>query len=226
MRILMLVYPDMTLLDLVGPLQTWQAWPDASIELVSATQDPVPTDTQATILPTHSYRTAAADPDILFVPGGTRGSLMTMSDERTLDFLQDRGGRARWVTSVCTGALLLGAAGLLTGYRATTHWAVLPTLAEFGAIPVSERWVIDRDRATGGGVTAGIDFGLALMAKIAGEPIARVAQLTLEYTPRPPFQSGTPDEANQETLDAVERDIDRFRRAVSSVANTRSHVSH
>ncbi len=223
MRILMLVYPDMTLLDLVGPLQTWQAWPDASIELVSATQDPVPTDTQATILPTHCYRTAAADPDILFVPGGTRGSLLTMSDTSTLDFLRDRGSRAHWVTSVCTGALLLGAAGLLTGYRATTHWAVLPTLAEFGAIPVAERWVIDRDRATGGGVTAGIDFGLALMAEIVGEPIARAAQLTLEYAPRPPFRSGTPADANQETLDSVKRDTDRFCRAVLSIASGASH---
>jgi cyclohexyl-isocyanide hydratase len=107
------------------------------------------------------------------------------------------------LTSVCTGALILGAAGLLEGYKATTHWMALDALQGFGAEPVRERWVIDRNRATGGGVTAGIDFGLALMAELAGEEVARAVQLGLEYAPKPPFDSGTPETAAPETVEQV-----------------------
>ncbi|MEO9133109.1 MAG: DJ-1/PfpI family protein, partial [Sphingomonas sp.] len=128
------------------------------------------------------------------------GTQDAMEDEATLAWVQSAAAGATWVTSVCTGALLLGAAGLLKGYRATAHWASHHHLAAFGAIPVNERVVFDRNRATGGGVTAGIDFGLALTAAIRGEAHAKLIQLSLEYDPAPPFNSGSPERADAETL--------------------------
>ena len=126
-----------------------------------------------------------------------------MVDPEVTKFMAGRGAQAEWVTSVCTGALILGASGLLKGYKATTHWMALDALVGFGAEAVKERWVIDRNRATGGGVTAGIDFGLALMAELAGEDIARATQLALEYDPSPPFDSGSPEKASPETIERV-----------------------
>lgn len=123
-----------------------------------------------------------------------------LDDAEVIEFLRSRGEQAKWVTSVCTGAVLLGAAGLLRGYRAATHWFARDSLALFGATPTNERWVIDRNRATGGGVTAGIDFGLAVLSHLAGPELARVVQLALEYSPQPPFRSGTPEEAAPQTL--------------------------
>ena len=217
-NISMLLYPRLTLLDLMGPLQVWNHWPDATIELVAAGLDPVPSDTGATVLPTHTYGSASESPDILFVPGAAEGAIAAMTDRNTLDYLADRGSRARWVTSVCTGSILLGAAGLLRGYRATTHWAAIAALTHFGAEPVESRWVIDRDRATGGGVTAGIDFGLAVMAEIAGEATARAAQLAIEYAPAPPFASGTPAEAQPETVREVNELFAPYRQALAAAA--------
>ena len=126
-----------------------------------------------------------------------------MADAEVTAFMRSRGEQAKWVTSVCTGALVLGASGLLDGYEATTHWLALDALEGFGATPVKQLWVIDRNRATGGGVTAGIDFGLALMAEVAGEDVARAVQLGLEYAPQPPFDSGTPEKARPETVAQV-----------------------
>ena len=205
MKIQMLVYPQMTLLDLVGPLQVWSLWPDAEIQLVWKDTEPVMSDSGAAIVPTHAFVDAWPDPDIVFAPGGTQGTFAVMADADVMGFMKDRGDRAGWITSVCTGALILGAAGLLQGFEATTHWMALEALEGFGAKPVKERWVIDRNRATGGGVTAGIDFGLALMAKIAGEDIARAVQLGLEYAPQPPFESGTPEQATPETIALVRK---------------------
>ena len=222
MKISMLLYPQLTLLDLMGPLQVWNHWPGTRIELVAASLEPVRSDSAATILPTHTFETASDAPDILFVPGGMEGMLTAMADERTLGYLADRGANAQWVTSVCTGSLLLGAAGLLRGYRATTHWAVMSILPRFGANAESSRWVIDRNRATGGGVTAGIDFGLALLAELGGEPLARSVQLGIEYTPAPPFLSGTPDEAGPEILGRVTTVFEPLRQALlASVGEVR-----
>jgi putative intracellular protease/amidase len=203
MKIVMLAYPGMTLLDLVGPLQVWTLWPGADIQLAWKSTDPIQTDSAASINPTHDFASAHEDPDILFAPGGLDGTYALLNDAEVIEFLQDRGSRTKWITSVCTGALVLGAAGLLKGYKSTTHWAAIDTLEAFGATPVRERWVIDRNRASGGGVTAGIDFGLALMAEIAGDDIARTVQLGLEYSPNPPFNSGSPDDATPETIEAV-----------------------
>ena len=199
-RIQMLVYPGMTLQDLVGPLQVWAAWPGAQIQFAWKSTGPVPTDSGLAVIATTSFADAWADPDILFAPGGLLPTFELLDDAEVIEFLRKRGEQAKWVTSVCTGAVLLGAAGLLLGYRATTHWFARDSLAMFGATPSNERWVIDRNRATGGGVTAGIDFGLAVLSQLASPELARVVQLALEYSPQPPFRSGTPEEATPQTL--------------------------
>ena len=203
-KIQMLVYPDMTLLDLVGPLQVWSLWPESEIQIVWKDTAPIMTDSGLAIVPTHSFAQTEAAPDILFAPGGIDGTFRVMADAEVTGFVAERGAQAQWVTSVCTGALILGAAKLLEGYKATTHWMALDALEGFGAEAVKERWVIDRNRATGGGVTAGIDFGLALMAEIAGEDLAKAVQLGLEYAPQPPFDSGTPDKADPKTVERVQ----------------------
>jgi cyclohexyl-isocyanide hydratase len=194
-----LLFPQVTQLDLTGPAQVLSRLPDARIELVAKTLDPVPTDAGFPLLPSATFETATA-PDIICVPGGF-GVTDVMEDEASLAWLGLVAGQARWVTSVCTGALVLGAAGLLQGYRATTHWASHEYLESFGAIPVKERVVFDRNRVTGGGVTAGIDFGLALVAAIKGDDYARFVQLSLEYDPAPPFDSGSPHKASKEVLE-------------------------
>ena len=205
MKILMLAYPGMTPLDLMGPLQVWSQWPQAEIQIVWKDTQPITTDTPMSVVPTHDFEHAFTKPDILFVPGGTKATMDLMGDAETISFLAKRGAAAKWVTSVCTGALVLGAAGLLKGYKATTHWAAIEGLTDFGAQPTPGRVVIDRNRATGGGVTAGIDFSLALMAEIAGVEVAKTVQLALEYSPQPPFMSGTPSEASAETVERVRK---------------------
>jgi cyclohexyl-isocyanide hydratase len=203
MKILMLAYSGMTPLDLMGPLQVWSLWPEAQIQVVARSTAAIATDTVVQLLPTHNFDNCFETPDILFVPGGTKATFELLSDQPTLDFLRLKGERAQWITSVCTGALVLGAAGLLEGYQATTHWAAVDNLTTFGAIATEGRVVFDRNRVTGGGITAGIDFGLALVAKLADEQTAKVIQLALEYAPQPPFVSGTPRQASEETVQAV-----------------------
>jgi cyclohexyl-isocyanide hydratase len=197
-RVAFLLFPNVTQLDLTGPAQVLSRLGNVTIDLVARDMAPVPTDAGFALLPTASFADSV-QPDILCIPGGF-GVNDAMEDAGTLAWVEQAAAGATWVTSVCTGALLLGAAGLLRGYRATTHWASHHHLAAFGAIPVKERVVIDRNRATGGGVTAGIDFGLALTAAIRGEAHARLVQLSLEYDPSPPFDSGSPERADAETL--------------------------
>lgn len=194
-----LIFPQVTQLDLMGPAQVLSRLPDTRVELVAKTMDAVATDAGFPIHPTRDFATAGR-PDILCVPGGF-GVTGVMEDPESLAWLRDMAGTAKWVTSVCTGSLILGAAGLLQGYRATCHWASHEYLGAFGAIPVKERVVFDRNRVSGGGVTAGIDFGLALAAAIIGEEGARFIQLSLEYDPAPPFDSGAPDKADAATLE-------------------------
>ena len=147
------------------------------------------------VKPTTTFSQCPDDLDVLFVPGGVPGTFTMMEDPEVLQFLRDKGARARYVTSVCTGSLVLGAAGLLKGYRATSHWTTLSVLQELGAQPTQGRVVVDRNRITGGGVTAGIDFGLSIAAKLTSDDYARAIQLYLEYDPAPPFDAGSPTKA-------------------------------
>lgn len=199
MDIAFVLFPGVTQLDLTGPAQILSRLPGARVHLVWHSLDPVPTDAGFSILPNATFADLPA-PDLLCVPGGM-GIADVIDDDVALQWVRRAGAEAQWVTSVCTGALILGAAGLLEGYQATTHWAWHDKLSLFGAIPVKARSVIDRNRATGGGVTAGIDFALALVAKIAGDDIARTIQLALEYDPAPPFNAGSPDAAGARAVE-------------------------
>ncbi|HEU4618812.1 MAG TPA: DJ-1/PfpI family protein [Gammaproteobacteria bacterium] len=186
----MLLFPGMTQLDFTGPYEVLARLPEAAVHVVATARDPVPTERGLMLTPTTTYGTCPRL-DVIVVPGGP-GTLELMQDDAVLDFLRREAGHAKYVTSVCTGAFVLGAAGLLTGYRATTHWLSLPLLGLVGAVPVDERIVIDGNRITGGGVTAGIDFALAIAAALHGEAVAQQIQLQIEYEPAPPFRSGSP----------------------------------
>jgi cyclohexyl-isocyanide hydratase len=193
-----LLFPRVTQLDLTGPAQVLSRVPHARVHLVWKNTDPVITDAGFSLVPTTRF--ADCPPlQVLCVPGGF-GIADQLEDEETLAFLRRQGAQARYVTSVCNGSLVLGAAGLLRGYRSACHWAWREHLAGFGATPVAERVVKDRNRISGGGVTAGIDFGLSLAAELAGEDVARLLQLAFEYDPQPPFDSGTPDKAGPELV--------------------------
>ena len=200
-RVVFLVYSNVTQLDLTGPAQVLSRLGNAKVDVVWKTLDPVQTDSGFALLPTATFD-EVREADILCVPGGF-GCIDVMQDEAALAWVRSVGEKAKWVTSVCTGSLILGAAGLLRGYRATSHWAWRDYLGLFGAEPVAERVVFDRNRVTGGGVTAGIDFALALVAAIEGEENARAIQLGLEYDPHPPFDSGTPDKAGEDLVRRV-----------------------
>jgi cyclohexyl-isocyanide hydratase len=192
LRVAMLLYPGLTLLDLAGPQTALSMHCD--IHLVWKTRDAITTDTGIRIYPDTTFADCPRDLDVLFVPGGF-GTAGVMVDAQALEFLRDRGRSARYITSVCSGSMILAAAGLLQGYKATTHWSSLEVLAALGVDVVKARVVIDRNRMTGGGVTAGIDFGLTLLAQLRGEDAAKLSQLAMEYDPAPPFDAGSPEAA-------------------------------
>jgi len=186
----MLLFPGLTQLDLTGPYEVFSRMPGARTHLLWKTLDPVRSERGLALVP--DLRLSDCPPlDVIFVPGGP-GVGALLEDDEVLGFLSARGAEARHVTAVCTGALVLAAAGLLEGYRATTHWLSLDLLPLFGVTAVAERVVIDRNRITGGGVTAGIDFALVLAAELLGPAAAQEIQLLLEYDPRPPFEAGSP----------------------------------
>lgn len=201
MQIVMLAYPKLTQLDLTGPYEVLARFPELKVDLVWKTLDPIDDALGLRLLPTTTFETCPAG-DILFVPGGP-GQLAMMEDPETLGFIAAQASGARWITSVCTGSLILAAAGLLKGYRATCHWLSIDQLALFGAIPVAERVVRDRDRLTGAGVTSGIDFALTLAAELFGPERARQVQLAMEYDPAAPFQDGSPRSADPALVDHV-----------------------
>lgn len=220
-QIAFLAYPHFTALDLVGPHYMLGNLMGATTHIVAKTREPVVSDMKLTIVPTTTFDECPRDLDILFVPGGTTGTLAAMQDEKTVAFLKDRGSRARFITSVCTGSLLLGACGLLEGYKATSHWAARDALRSFGATPVDARVVTDRNRITGAGVTAGLDFGLALVAKLRDPQYAKALQLLAEYQPEPPFNAGTPALAGPEIAGMMTAMLTPFVDAVRSVAGQR-----
>lgn len=178
----------------------------AKIHLIWKTRHTLYSDRGVGIEPDTVLEECPAELDVLFVPGGP-GMIPVMKDDRVLDFLRIKAAAARYVTAVCTGSLVLGAAGLLNGYKASIHWAALESLKLLGAEPVKQRVVVDRNRITGGGVTAGIDFGLTLLANLRGDASARLTQLLMEYDPQPPLDAGSPDLAGpmitQLALDAL-----------------------
>jgi putative intracellular protease/amidase len=197
-QIAMLVYPKMTALDLIGPQYLFASLMGSTVHLVGQSLAPVTSDTGVTITPTVTFENCPRDLTVLFAPGGTNGTLAVMQDAATLAFMADRGSRARYVTSVCTGSLILGAAGLLKGYKATSHWSARDVLADFGAIPTDARVVRDRNRITGAGVTAGLDFGLQMVAELRDANYAQNVELLCEYDPQPPFHSGSLHTASPE----------------------------
>ncbi|WP_437881218.1 DJ-1/PfpI family protein [Pseudomonas sp. LRF_L74] len=217
-QIAMLVYPGMTVMDLVGPHCMFGALMGAKIHIVAKTLDPVTSDAGLTIVPGATFETCPRDVTVLFTPGGTDGTLAAATDPQTLAFMADRGARAKYVTSVCSGSLILGAAGLLKGYKATSHWSCRAALAGFGALPTDARVVRDRNRITGAGVTAGLDFGLAMIAELRDQTYAECTQLMSEYDPEPPFNAGsmkTAPAAVQEAMRQLAADFSRKAEALS-----------
>ena len=197
----MLIFPRLTQLDMTGPYEVLARLPDTIVHLVSHTLDPVRTDRGMMIVPTITYEDCP-QLDVVMVPGGP-GQQDLMEDAVVLEFLQRQARGAKYVTSVCTGSLVLGAAGLLKGRRATSHWAALDHLGLLGATPVSEKVVVDGNVVTGAGVTSGIDFALQLAAILESEQVAREIQLGIEYDPAPPFNSGSPKTAAPDVLQNV-----------------------
>ena len=193
MQIGFLVFPKVQQLDITGPYEVFASWPGARVRLVWRTLDPVKTVTGLSLAPDTDL-TDCPQLDVLCVPGGA-GINTLLTDQEAIAFLRRQAERVRFVTSVCTGALLLGVAGLLKGKRATTHWASHHLLERLGAVPVQERVVRDGKLMTGGGVAAGVDFALALLAELAGSETAEAIQLNLEYAPAPPFNAGSPETA-------------------------------
>jgi len=199
----MLMYPGLTQLDLTGPYEVFRRISDTDVHLAWKTLDAVRSDSAMAILPTVTMA-ECPDLDVLCVPGGP-GQVALMDDLEALEWIRRRGEQAQWVTSVCTGSLLLAAAGLLTGYRAACHWMSRDQLALLGAVPAAGRVVLDRNRVTGGGVTAGIDFALQLAELLRDETEARAIGLQLEYDPEPPFGPGSPDHCGLDLIVALQR---------------------
>ncbi|HQT79031.1 MAG TPA: DJ-1/PfpI family protein [Rhodopila sp.] len=209
-RIGLLAFPAMTQLDLTGPLQVFTNLPGAEVRLLWKTLDPIVCGGGFRMLPDTTL--ADCPPlDVLCVPGGA-GVLALMEDEAVLTFLRTRADQARFVGSICTGALVLGAAGLLRGRKATTHWAWMDLLATLGAIPTQGRVVRDGKFMSGGGVTAGIDFALTMVAELAGQDVAEGIQLGIEYAPAPPFNAGSPETARPEIVASVRQRMEATRR--------------
>ena len=208
MKIQALTFPGLTTIDLVGPLQPLAFTPNAEIELVAARPGALPTDAGVPILVDKTFSEASGSPNVFIVPGGGKSAIDQLEDAETLSFIAEQGQNAEWVVSVCTGALLLGAAGLLEGYRAATYWSMMEVLVDFGAIPTYERVVFDRNRCTGGGLTAGVDVGVAVAGAIYGHDAGRELELLLEYNPAPPYNTGHPSIAPQELTERVRPNAD------------------
>ena len=195
------IFPDLTQLDFTGPLQVLNRLPDAKTFIIAKSLDPVPSDCGLSLVPTATFEDCP-QLDLICVPGGS-GVVQAMTDRATIDFVRRHAAGARYVTSVCTGAFVLGAAGLLEGRRATTHWAYTELLSNVGATFEKARVVWDGNVVTAGGVTSGIDFALQIVARLAGDDVAQSIQLSIEYDPAPPFQSGHPDRAPEAIRDRV-----------------------
>jgi len=202
MRIAILIFDRLTALDAVGPYEVLSRLPGVELVFVAEQAGPKRTDTGALALIADASIAELTDPDVLLIPGG-EGNRPLLADETVLDWVRTADAGSTWTTSVCTGSLVLGAAGILEGRRATSHWAHLERLADYGAEPISERVVIDGKLVTAAGVSAGIDMALTLAAEIAGEQVAQAIQLGIEYDPDPPFDAGSPQKAPEELVDLI-----------------------
>jgi cyclohexyl-isocyanide hydratase len=231
LQIGLVIFPKVTQLDFTGPVQVFSSLPDAKIHLIWKRIEPVASDSVLTLTPTITFADCP-QLDVICVPGGL-GTDDMINDHEVLDFLRKQAARAKYITSVCSGSLVLGAAGLLRGYKAATHWAAMDFLAEFGATPTKSRVCVDRNRVTGGGVTAGIDFALTLVSMLVDRQTAEAIQLRLEYNPAPPFNAGSPDTAPPEILAAIKERIapaqarrtEAIRRAAARLASPHSSVA-
>jgi cyclohexyl-isocyanide hydratase len=206
-----LVFPGVQQLDLTGPYEVFASLPDTKVHLIWKDRAPVTSATGLVLGPTMTFA-ECPKLDVICLPGGG-GVNALLEDAETLAFVRAQAQQVRYVTSVCTGSLVLGAAGLLKGRKATTHWFAHDFLERFGAIPVQGRVVRDGNLITAGGVTAGIDFGLAVVAELVGRTEAEAIQLGLEYAPAPPFASGTPSEAPSAVVAAVKERLAPTRKA-------------
>jgi putative intracellular protease/amidase len=208
----MLIYPGFTALDFVGPFHFLAGMGDVQVHVVTNQSDlsPVPSDQGLMIQPTATMADCPDDLAVIFVPGGTIGTIAAAKDPATLAFVRERGARARYVTSVCTGSLVLGAAGLLGGRRATSHWSVVEALSQFGATPVRERIVRDGNVITGAGVSAGLDFGVTLVEELRDRFSAEAAVLISEYAPQPPLDGGTIESARPEVAEMLQQALAPF----------------
>jgi cyclohexyl-isocyanide hydratase len=205
LQIGLVLFPRVTQLDFTGPVQVFSSLPGAVVHLIWKRIEPVASDSVLTLTPTITFADCP-QLDVICVPGGY-GTDDMVNDEEMLAFLQKQAAGAKYVTSVCTGSLVLGAAGLLKGYRAATHWTAMDFLKEFGAIPTHTRVCIDRNRVTGGGVTAGIDFALTLVSLLVDRKTAEMIQLRIEYDPAPPFNAGSPETAPAEIVALIRERI-------------------
>jgi cyclohexyl-isocyanide hydratase len=224
LQIGLLLFPKVTQLDFTGPLQVFSSMPGAKIHLIWKRIEPVPSDSVMVLTPTTTFADCP-QLDVICVPGGAGADDM-VNDEEMLAFLRKQAEGAKYITSVCTGSLVLGAAGLLHGYRAATHWSAIDHLPAFGAIPSRTRVCTDRNRVTGGGVTAGIDFALTLVELLVDRKTAEAIQLGIEYNPAPPFDSGSPDAAPPEVVAMVtERIAPRQARRAEAMARAAARLN-
>lgn len=202
LRIGFLIYPGVIQLDVTAPYQVLSFPQNTETYLIGKTLHPIKSNEGFILTPTYDFD-SSPQLDVICVPGGGVGQVEVMQDEATLKFLQFQSEKAQYVTSVCTGSMILAAAGLLRGYKATCHWAFEEQLSLLGVEVVSDRVVIDRNRVTGAGVTSGIDFGLTLLSLLYDEDLAKMTQLMMQYSPQPPFDSGTPQTADSHTTEAL-----------------------
>ena len=202
LQIGLLVYPGVVQLDIMAPHQVLSFPPNTEVNLLWKSLEPVGSNEGLTISPTKTFEDCPIL-DVICVPGGGVGQIEVMKDAKVLSFLRQQSETAQYVTSVCTGSMILAAAGLLQGYKATCHWAFRDQLAMLGVEVVPERVVIDRNRVTGAGVTSGIDFGLTLVGLLCGEAVAKMTELMLEYDPKPPYNTGTPETAGEEIMQSL-----------------------
>jgi cyclohexyl-isocyanide hydratase len=207
------IFPDVTQLDFTGPLQVLSGLPESATHIIAKSAAPVASDCGLGLVPTHTFANCPSL-DLICIPGGSQGVAGAIVDREIIEFVRQQAGTAKYVTSVCTGAFVLGVAGLLKGRRATTHWAYADLLPLVGATHEKARIVKDGNVITAGGVTAGIDFGLSVVAEIAGEATARRIQLGMEYDPEPPFDSGHPDRAPGIKSALLSARYDKFFRSV------------